>query len=316
MEETIERKRAVVDLSDLANTLNIESELKSLLNETEDNTTCMWYLICILDGMDKNDLLELAESNVGKIQDARSSFLKKKYQVDSGLVTQVANLKEEVKVVVKESKEVRTSIEEGIDKMLSEQLKNVERLVMAKEEIVEMQKRQIIELERKNKRLEEQKTKSSDEEMRELLEQIKENGRVPNFETQKETGQAEAVPNFGTVFEIEQEESAMGFVPFEEQKQIEDVPNFGTVEETEKEKGKKRNRFAVYLAKLDTKRFIERYLDKEDISEEQKEFFLECFEAGMSVKEIEEFASQNLSVPMMRRLKNILEKNRGKKEWI
>lgn len=302
MEETIERKRAVVDLSDLANTLNIESELKSLLNETEDNTTCMWYLICILDGMDKNDLLELAESNVGKIQDARSTFLKKKYQVDSGLVTQVANLKEEVKGVVKESKEVRTSIEEGIDKMLSEQLKNVERLVMAKEEIVEMQKRQIIELERKNKRLEEErKTKSSDEEMRELLEQIKENGRVPNFETQKE---------------IEQEESAMGFVPFEEQKQIEDVPNFGTVEETEMEKGKKRNRFAVYLAKLDTKRFIERYLDKEDISEEQKEFFLECFEAGMSVKEIEEFASQNLSVPMMRRLKNILEKNRGKKEWI
>lgn len=305
MEETIERKRAVVNLSELANTLNIESELKSLLNETEDNTTCMWYLICILDGMDKNDLLELAGSNVGKIQDARSAFLKKKYQADSGLVKQVATLKEEVKSIAKESKEVRTSIEEGIDKMLSEQLKNVERLVMAKEEIVEMQKRQIIELERKIKRLEEeQKTKSSEEEMRELLEQIK------DFETQKETGQNEVVPNFGTVFETEQEESAMGFVPFEEQKQIEDVPNFGTVEETEKEKGKKRNRFAVYLAKLDTKRFIERYLDKEDISEEQKEFFLECFEAGMSVKEIEEFASQNLSVPMMRRLKDILEKNK------
>lgn len=312
MEETIERKRAVVDLSDLANTLNIESELKSLLNETEDNTTCMWYLICILDGMDKNDLLELAESNVGKIQDARSTFLKKKYQVDSGLVTQVANLKEEVKGVVKESKEVRTSIEEGIDKMLSEQLKNVERLVMAKEEIVEMQKRQIIELERKIKRLEEeQKTKSSEEEMRELLEQIRESERVPNFGTQKESEPSKDVPNFGTSLATEQEESAMEFITQEEQRQIEDVPNFGTLgEETEMEKGKKRNRFAVYLAKLDTKRFIERYLDREDISEEQKEFFLECFEQGMSVKEIEEFASQNLSVPTMKRLKNILEKNK------
>lgn len=285
MEETIERKRAVVDLSDLANTLNIESELKSLLNETEDNTTCMWYLICILDGMDKEELLDLAGCNVGKIQDARSAFLKKKYQADSDLVTQVENLKADVKSIVKESKEVRTSIEEGIDKMVKEHIKNAERLVAAKEEIVEMQKRQIIELERKNKRLEEREKQNLNqtEEIQKFLEQMKE-------EKIEEIEKKENIPNFGTLEKIEHQE-----------------------ENEEKQMKKTKKRISSYLARLDTKRFISQYLNHPDMSEEQKEFFLECLEGGMSVKEIEQFASQNLSVPVMKRLSHILEEKKKNK---
>lgn len=285
MEEITERKRAVVNLSELANTLNIENELKMLLNGTEDNTTCMWYLICILDGMDKEELLDLAGCNVGKIQDARSAFLKKKYQADSDLVTQVANLKADVKSIVKESKEVRTSIEEGIDKMVKEHIKNAERLVAAKEEIVEMQKRQIIELERKNKRLEEREKQNLNqtEEIQKFLEQMKE-------EKMEEIEKKENVPNFSTLEKIEHQE-----------------------ENEEKQMKKTKKRISSYLARLDTKRFIAQYLNHPDMSEEQKEFFLECLEGGMSVKEIEQFASQNLSVPVMKRLSHILEEKKKNK---
>lgn len=278
MGEIKEGHESTINLSELANAFNIETEVRELLNETEDNTIRMWYLICVLEGMDNESLLELAGCNLAKIQDERSKFLENKYQSSSGLAESVARLKREVKKIAEESKDVRTSIEAGIDKMIQEQIESSKRLVTAKEEIIEMQKRNIVELERTIKRLEtqEKQSKTQSEELQKLLEQRRE-------EKTEEIIKGENVPNFGTSEVIEQQE-----------------------ENEEKQMKRTKTRISSYLARLDTKRFITQYLNHPDMSEDQKEFFLECLESGMSVKEIEEFASQNLSVPVMKRLSHIL----------
>ena len=55
--------------------------------------------------------------------------------------------------------------------------------------------------------------------------------------------------------------------------------------------------------------FIGRYLDSGEYSQEQKEFFLNCMEEGLSVAEIEKFAAPGLSTEQMRRLKDIFRRN-------
>lgn len=55
--------------------------------------------------------------------------------------------------------------------------------------------------------------------------------------------------------------------------------------------------------------FIGRYLDSGEYSQEQKEFFLNCMEEGLSVAEIEKFAAPGLSTEQMGRLKNIFRRN-------
>ena len=55
--------------------------------------------------------------------------------------------------------------------------------------------------------------------------------------------------------------------------------------------------------KKDTKKFIDAYLNNKEFTDEQISFFLDCLEEGMTVQEISRFASKNLSVSAMKRLK-------------
>lgn len=60
----------------------------------------------------------------------------------------------------------------------------------------------------------------------------------------------------------------------------------------------------------ESKNFIEHYIKDENYTEEQKNFFLDCMEEGMSAEEIAGLASHNLSVDVMKRLKKIEEQRR------
>ena len=57
------------------------------------------------------------------------------------------------------------------------------------------------------------------------------------------------------------------------------------------------------------KRMMQEILDK--LSDEQKEYLLECLESGMSVKEMDSFASEHLSVDQMKRLSSLYRKRKG-----
>ena len=61
----------------------------------------------------------------------------------------------------------------------------------------------------------------------------------------------------------------------------------------------------------DIRKFIEKYLNNDKLSDEQKEYLLECLESGMSVKEMDSFASEHLSVDQMKRLSSLYRKRKG-----
>lgn len=54
--------------------------------------------------------------------------------------------------------------------------------------------------------------------------------------------------------------------------------------------------------KREDQKFIKTYLEDDRYSEEQREFLLRCFESGMSIKELEQFASPGIDVGLMKRL--------------
>lgn len=55
--------------------------------------------------------------------------------------------------------------------------------------------------------------------------------------------------------------------------------------------------------KKHSQKFIDTYLKDNTYSEEQKEYLLKCFEEGATLKDMEKFASPDLSVSLMERLK-------------
>ena len=59
---------------------------------------------------------------------------------------------------------------------------------------------------------------------------------------------------------------------------------------------------------------MENFLSNKKYSEEQVEFFLQCREEGMSVKEIEQIAIPGATVNVMTRLKKIRENIRKKED--
>ena len=116
-------------------------QIRQLLNETKDSKTCMWYLMCALDGMNDNELLKLAGYTIPQIKEARSEYLKKKYCGNNTMFAEVQNLKNEVKEIAYESKAVRSSIEEELEHA-------IKNLIDSKDEMIKLLKYQKVDLQR------------------------------------------------------------------------------------------------------------------------------------------------------------------------
>lgn len=120
-----ESKVSMINLNEIFQ--DVKSDLiGKLLNETKDSKTCMWYLMCALDGMPDKEILELAGFTIPQIQAARTEFLMKKYQGNSPVYSEVQKLKSQVKEIVQENRDVRSSIEKGLDKAIQEQIEKVD----------------------------------------------------------------------------------------------------------------------------------------------------------------------------------------------
>jgi hypothetical protein len=63
--------------------------------------------------------------------------------------------------------------------------------------------------------------------------------------------------------------------------------------------------FKLFSPKDEIKKFIAKILKDEKMSDEHKNFLITCMEEGSSLKEIEAFASPDLSIEQMRRLKEL-----------
>ena len=248
-------------------------QIGRLLNETKDSKTCMWYLICALDGMNDNELLKLAGCTIPQIKEARSNYLMKKYRGNDPMFAEVQDLKNEVKEIVSENKKVRSSIEAELEHA-------IKNLIDSKDEMIKLLKYQKVDLQRqieqmKSKviQLENQKKETSSDE------KTVEESRVEN--RKKETNMNDIITE-----KIQTEEARTGLA-------------------------KRMQRY--FFAVPDTRKFIETYLNNESLSVDQKEYLLSCLESGMSMKEIENIFSEKLSVDQMKRLNAIVQNRRNKK---
>lgn len=65
------------------------------------------------------------------------------------MYSEVQNLKKQVKEIVQENRDVRSSIEKGLDKAIQEQIEKSDQLIKAKDEMIQMLKLQKVELQRR-----------------------------------------------------------------------------------------------------------------------------------------------------------------------
>lgn len=268
----------MIDLNEIFQDVKTE-KIGQLLNETKESKRCLWYLICALDGMKDDQIIELAGFTIPQIQAARSKYLMKKYQGNSPLYQEVMTLKDEVNEIAKESREIRTSFENTVDQAVKEQIDKSNKLIDAKEEMIVMLKYQNVELQHQVEQLQ--------KETERLEGQLKEKDKVNMVETKQQL----------------QDTEKEDIVPKIELEKIQ-------MEEVREGIGK---RFRKYFSIVpNTKKFIETYLKNEKLSDDQKEYLLSCLESGMSLKEIEAFFSEDLSVDYMKRLNKLIQNRRDK----
>ena len=260
-----ESKVSMINLNEIFQ--DVKSDLiGKLLNETKDSKTCMWYLMCALDGMPDKEILELAGFTIPQIQAARTEFLMKKYQGNSPVYSEVQKLKSQVKEIEKSNQ-----------------------LIEAKYQMIRMLNLQMVEHKR---RIEELQTKVIH------LEKQQED----KYDLGQTTGTAKRV--------LPQSQSV------EYQNKNEDISSeleiiSEEIRPEEKKQGVGERLKKYFFSTTDTRKFIEKYLNNDKLSDEQKEYLLECLESGMSVKEMDSFASEHLSVDQMKRLSSLYRKRKG-----
>lgn len=255
-------------------------QIGRLLNETKDSKTCMWYLICALDGMNDNEILKLAGYTIPQIKEARSDYLMKKYRGNDPMFAEMQNLKNDVKEIASENKKVRSSIQAGLEQAIKDQIACSNQLIKSKDEMIEVLKYQKVDLQRQ---MEQMKSK-----VIQLENQKKETNSVENSVEEPRVQNRKKETNMNDIIteKIQTEEARTGLA-------------------------KRMQRY--FFAVPDTRKFIETYLNNENLSADQKEYLLSCLETGMSMKEIENIFSEKLSVDQMKRLNAIVQNRRNKK---
>lgn len=283
-----ESKVNTINLNDIFQDVKTDM-IGKLLNDTKDSKKCLWYLICALDGMNENDIVELANHTIPQIQTARNEFLMKKYQGNREVYKEVLRIKSQVNDVVQENREVRSSIEAGLDKAIQEQIEKANRLIDAKDDMLDLLKIQLKELQGENEKLKAKVNhlENQQSERTTIVQQrMTENNVLSKSEsTEKKTLQEPAESDLEVVkTEIRSSEMKEGL-------------------------GKRIRKY--FFSNIDSKRFIEKYLNNENLTEEQKEYMIECLESGMSLKDMDKFFSEKLSVEQMKRLNSIIKNRRG-----
>lgn len=243
------------------------------LKESESPVRAIWILLCAIDGMPDEEIKGMKTFSITDIQNRRQEFLSEKFSSFSELQQKVDSLHGQVKKELEESRDVRTSLEQGIERAWAAQREAQDQLMKSKDEMIGMLRGQL----------------------KELKEQIRHQIELANEEKQ------EQVPEKSGSEEYERKVEEMDMVISELSSK--------DVFDAEIQKRNHQNRmvqfFLMMQKKDDAKKFVARYLDSEEFSEEQKEYFLSCLENGISLRDIKKFATPGLTVEQMERLRKI-----------
>lgn len=183
-------------------------------------------------------------------------------------------------------KAVQYSRKAGLDKAIQEQIEKSNKLIEAKDEMITMINMQKVDLQRQNEEL---KAKVNELEKQSISVVAATSNpadrKDAEIQIEKKLSEEENIEN---KIEVRREEIQL--------------------EERKKSIGK---RIRNYLfPSTDTKKFIGKYLENDKMTKEQKDYLLECLESGVGIKEMSEFAFENLTVEQMERLRKINEKRK------
>ena len=234
-----------------------------------------WFYLCSVDRMPFKELEDMEKRNftVLQIRQKRQEHLKKICASLEPVYESVKEMQKEVRSVCEESRRTKRVLEENIDKALEQQYLAQSEAIKAKDDNITFLKEQVKELKNLNAELKRQNA-------------MHKGSVLPD--SASGTGKRElSVP---------------------------DVPVLVRSDAKKGEKMRKRKFFSFTKdrqkkSENGIQQFINAYIKNDDYSEKQKEFFLDCMEEGMSAAEIAVFASQHLSVPIMKRLKEMQVEN-------
>ena len=121
-EEKSQEEKVRQNQVEMARSMKVKTGILEILEQTEDWIVREWIYICAMEGMNETQLKTLQTASVRKIQKSRKDFLQEKFSsADGVLQKEVEQLQLEVQQVAKDSRDVRSAIEEGLKDALEKQ---------------------------------------------------------------------------------------------------------------------------------------------------------------------------------------------------
>lgn len=269
MEEQKDTKQKVLEHQlAIAKSMKVDGDTIEVLAQVEEWQIREMLYVCALDGMGTGQIKKLAEdkASVLQIKKAQLDFYREKCMQTDPMQRNLESLEQEVKRVCKESRDVRNSIEAGLDEALKKQAAAQEEAIRSKDQVIEILQSQIKELQCKNQVLQEAMDRQAHRE-----------------ETIQGYPELSAICEDDGTMQEKTRHRIRGFWPADR------------IKET----------LFSYKKKAHTSQFVERYLKDGELSEEQKDYLLECLEEGVPLDVIEKIAVPGVSVETMERLRRL-----------
>lgn len=264
-EDNNETMQQILNLQiQIAAGMKLSDEVVDFLRSIPDWGKREWYYICALDRMPLQKLVEMNKKNY-----TIPKIRKERQDYLVSVYSDLDDVNQKVEKLKKEAQEVFVESRELKDAIMANLETALNKQSAAQEETIRT-KDSMIELLKAR--------------VAQLEAELKEKGNVPNFGTDKVL---ERIPN--ETAHAQHERTAP------DKKSEQSLEN-GIFAEGRRVWLKKKRQTEV-------KRFIDSYIKNENLSDEQKDFLLTCLEEGMPTSEVAEFASPNLSLEVMKRLK-------------
>ncbi|CUX28244.1 MAG TPA: hypothetical protein DIW17_00755 [Clostridiales bacterium] len=137
----------------IASSMKVEKAVLYVLNTVADWHVREWLYICAVDGMPAEQLKNFAETktNVLEIKKERMVFLRDRYVQTDPLQLKIETLQKEVQEVCQESRQARSTIENGLEDALKKQAQAQTETIHVKDEIIAMLKNQVLDLQEDRK---------------------------------------------------------------------------------------------------------------------------------------------------------------------
>lgn len=134
----------------IAKSMKLKQAYLTVLEGIEDWHIREWTYICAVDGMPAEALKDLADSGASatQIRKARLDYLRGICVQTDTLQSSLEDLQKEVKEACRENKEVRRSIEDGLEDALKKQAQAQAETIQTKDDMIALLRNRISELEK------------------------------------------------------------------------------------------------------------------------------------------------------------------------